>query len=266
MTSTINMKKSITTDSDNESVIETDSIITIEPKPKKKRVMTEAQKDALAIARGKAMIALKAKKAMTDQRKALKKEDVLLRKLELERDVVKHNEYKRKLLIESGVIPDTPKEEVKNQESIPTEETKEEAIEKKVKKTKTKEKESKNEEIIEAPFQKGEAKTDRGYGDTSPDENSDDEMEKLQQKLNEMKLKKQAKQPIKKKKKKVITPPESEESESEEEPEPVKVKKLKKKQEPTSYPPPIAKEEITLKPIVDNEMLKNISLLFPTFK
>lgn len=79
---------------------------TVEIVPKKpKRVMSEAQKKVLAAARVKARAVIKEKAELTKKRKELKKERHLLKKLEYEADLAKHNEYKKKLLTEAGLVP-----------------------------------------------------------------------------------------------------------------------------------------------------------------
>jgi hypothetical protein len=72
---------------------------------KKKRVLTEKQKAGLAIARKKAREVLKEKSDLTRRRKDMKKEKMLLKKLELERDLAKHENYKKQLITEAGLVP-----------------------------------------------------------------------------------------------------------------------------------------------------------------
>jgi len=74
---------------------------------KKKRVMTKEHLEKLAQARIKAREVLKSKTSISKARKEMKKEHILLKQLELERDLEAHNQYKKKLLVEGGLVKET---------------------------------------------------------------------------------------------------------------------------------------------------------------
>jgi hypothetical protein len=117
----INLSKSIESDSEYETDNETETTNqneTLEPKekskktlkdegilvppPKKKRVLSEKHKEALAKARVKAREVLKAKSDINRRRKEMKAEHMLIKKLEFERDLQQHENYKKKLILEGG--------------------------------------------------------------------------------------------------------------------------------------------------------------------
>jgi len=97
--------------------VETEPIdIEPETKPtplKKKRtvVMTPARLENLAKAREKARSVLKEKTSIKDARKNMKSEHMLLKRLELERDLANHNNYKKRLILEGNLAP--PSTEIK---------------------------------------------------------------------------------------------------------------------------------------------------------
>lgn len=148
-----NVKASTVIDSEPESdYYETESeteTVDVEPvieevvlKPKPKRKMTEKQKENLAKARVKAREVLKAKKEMSDKRKELKKEDLLMKKLELQKTIHQHEERKKRLLIEGGLIEPKRKTRVKKEvveESEPEEDPEIKELEEKLAKMKASE-------------------------------------------------------------------------------------------------------------------------------
>ena len=71
---------------------------------KPKRIMSEAQKKVLASARVKARAVRKELKEVRDAEKNIKKESLLMRKLQVEAKVLEHNENKKKLFVQAGYI------------------------------------------------------------------------------------------------------------------------------------------------------------------
>lgn len=92
-----------------------------EPEIKKKRVMTEKQKENLAKARVLARKKRSELKSLKDREKALKKDDLLIKTLELEKKVKEHQNRIKNLAIDAGYESESkrpPKPKQKRKEYV----------------------------------------------------------------------------------------------------------------------------------------------------
>jgi hypothetical protein len=129
---------------------------------KPKRIMSEKQKETLAKARELAYQKRREMADMSKKEKELKREQHLIKKLELQKKINQHEEYKKKLLIDSGLAP-KPVRSYKKKEEVIEEEDQEEQdeikqLEEKLAKLKTKKK------VIKEP-------------ESEPEEESEEEIE-----------------------------------------------------------------------------------------
>jgi hypothetical protein len=213
---------------------------------KPKRVMTEHHKEQLAKARVKARAVRTQLKDIRNKEKEMKKEDLLLRKLELEAKIVSHNNKKKDLMVRAGYL------------------TREEAGEKKERKK----------------YEKKEDREERD--DLKIEEEEEDKLKKLEEELAQLKLKKKSvKEEVeepepkehkkKSKKPKVVEPESDSDADTEPEPEPIKVKVVRHKiMKPVMEVAP--KREMNVEPIKRNintgeditpEMRRQLQMLFP---
>ena len=96
-----------------------------ETKSKPKRIMSEKQAENLKKARELAYAKRRELAEISKKEKELKKEQHLIRKLELEKKITNHENYKRQLLIDSGLAP-KPVRSYKKKEEVIEEEDQEE--------------------------------------------------------------------------------------------------------------------------------------------
>jgi hypothetical protein len=119
-----------------------------------KKPMSEAQKENLSKARIKARAVRKELKELRDAEKNIKKDDRLIRKLEVEAKILNHNEKKKELFKKAGYVNDEVETKPKKKQSKVNEEETEEqqikALEEKLSLLKKKE----VKEVVEKPKKK----------------------------------------------------------------------------------------------------------------
>lgn len=93
-----------------------------------KKPMSEAQKENLTKARIKARIVRKELKELRDAEKSIKKDDRLIRKLEVEAKILNHNEKKKLLFKNAGYVNEETEKPKKKETKINDEETEEQQI------------------------------------------------------------------------------------------------------------------------------------------